>query len=117
MNVNFDKEYIENLIEINSNLRNQLEQMYKLIRTKIKIEYNSNFIDNNSISNSAFNKTQNFNNNYYECNRLENILNELEILKTSLSFSLQKQSSITSIVSNKTNLKFFFLFYFQIFIY
>ncbi len=70
--MNIEKDYIENILHINCNLRNQLEQMYKLIRTKLKMEINS------------------------ENSRLENILNELEILKTSLSFNLEKQSNIVS---------------------
>jgi len=67
--MNFEDNYIENLIQINKNLRDQLDYTYKLLRTKLKIDENS---------------------------RLENILNELEILKTSLSFSMQKQSYIIS---------------------
>jgi uncharacterized membrane protein len=63
--------YIENIQEINKNLREHLEMVYKLLRTKLKIESNS---------------------------RLENILNEMEILKTSLSFSMQKQSNIVSMI-------------------
>jgi hypothetical protein len=70
--MNIEKDYIENILDINCNLRNQLELMYKLIRTKLKLEINS------------------------ENSRLENILNELEILKTSLSFNLQNQSNIVS---------------------
>jgi hypothetical protein len=70
--MNLEKEYIVTILEINSNLRNQLELMYKLLRTKLKMEGLS------------------------ENSRLENILNELEILKTSLSFNLQKQSSLVS---------------------
>lgn len=69
---NYENEYISNLQRINSNLRNQLDYMFKLLKIKIKMEENS------SIS------------------RLENILNELEILKTSLSFSMQKQANIVS---------------------
>lgn len=61
--------YVINLQQINQNLRDQLELLYKLLRTKLKMEGNS---------------------------RLENILNELEILKASLSFSMQKQAGIVS---------------------
>ena len=49
--------------------------MYKLLRTKLKME------------------------GLPENSKLENLLNELEILKTSLGFNLQKQSSLVS----KTN--------------
>jgi len=75
--MSLENDYIENLITINSNLRNQLELLYKLLRSKIKIEY------------------------FCENSRLENILSELEIIKTSLSFNMQKQSSLVSkIISN-----------------
>lgn len=61
--------YIQNLQEINKNLRSQLDHIFKLIKMKLK----------------------------FDCNeRLDSILDELEILKTSLSFAMQKQSNIVS---------------------
>ena len=70
--MSLENEYIESLILINSSLRNQLEILYKLLRTKIKIEY------------------------FEENSRLENLISELEIIKSSLSFNMQKQSGIVS---------------------
>jgi hypothetical protein len=69
-----EENYIDNLQEINKNLRDQLELLYKLIKIKIKVEL------------------ANMNQSY----KLENIINELEILKTSLSFSMQNQNGIVS---------------------
>lgn len=69
--MNFKDEYIESILEINKNLRNQIENLYRLLRIKIKMELEEN-------------------------SRLENILNELEILKTSFSFNIQKNSNIVS---------------------
>ncbi len=68
-NENPEEIYENNLQVINKNLRDQLEYLYKLLKIKLKIEGNQ---------------------------RLENILDELEILKTSLSFSMQKQANIFS---------------------
>ncbi len=61
--------YIQNLVEINKNLRSQLENLYKLLKVKLKFE---------------------------QSERLEKLLDELEIMKTSLSFSMQKQTNIVS---------------------
>lgn len=62
-------EYVESLIEINKNLRSQLELLYKLLRTKLKFEENR---------------------------KIEKFLDELEILKTTMSFNIQKNSNIVS---------------------
>lgn len=62
--------YAENLIFINKNLRDQLEISYKLLKLKCREEENERMF------------------------RLDNLINELEILKTSLTFSLQKQTEI-----------------------
>ena len=62
--------YIDTLIAINKNLRDQLEITYKLLKLKIKTEPSE------------------------KINRLDILINELEILKTSLTFSLQKQAEI-----------------------
>ena len=70
--MNLENDYVDNIIEINKNLRNQLELLYKLLRTKLKLD------------------------NLNENTKLENIINELEILKTSFSFNMQKQSNIIS---------------------
>ncbi len=69
--MNFSNDYVESIIEMNQNLRSQLEILYKLLRTKLKIEDNT---------------------------KLENILNELEILKSSLSFSMLNHSNLVSIL-------------------
>ena len=65
-----EENYIENLISINKNLRDQLEMTYKLLKLKTKEEKSE------------------------KMNRLENLVNEMEILKTSLTFSLQKHTEI-----------------------
>jgi len=65
-----EENYIENLLSINKNLRDQLEITYKLLKHKTKDEKSE------------------------KMNRLDNFLNEIEILKTSLTFSLQKHSEI-----------------------
>ena len=71
-----EEKYVENLMNINKNLRDQLELLYKLIKTKIKVDCVSH-------------------------NKLENIISQLEILKTSLSFNMQNQ---TTIISKNVNL-------------
>jgi hypothetical protein len=70
----YEANYIENLLSINKNLRGQIEFLHKLLKMKLKTEMIS------------------------DGTRLEKILNELEIIRSSLTFSLQKQ---TEIVSNK----------------
>jgi hypothetical protein len=71
-----DNQYISNLIEINKNLRDQIEVLHKLLKMKLKMECNT---------------------------RLESYIDEMEILKTSLSFSLQKQSNVFSKIDLKGN--------------
>ena len=61
--------YTKNLLEINVNLRSQLENLYKLLKIKLKFE---------------------------NCERLDKLLDELEILKSGLSLSMQKQTVIVS---------------------
>jgi hypothetical protein len=68
--MNFSNDYVQSIIEMNQNLRSQLELLYKLLRTKLKMEDNT---------------------------KLENILNEFEILKSSLSFSMLNHSNLVSI--------------------
>jgi len=65
-----EENYIEVLISINKNLRDQLEITYKLLKLKVREENSS------------------------AMSRLDNLLNEMEILKTSLTFSLQKHTEI-----------------------
>lgn len=65
-----EENYVENLISINKNLRDQLEITYKLLKLKINEEKSE------------------------KMNRLDNFLNEMEILKTSLTFTLQKHTEI-----------------------
>jgi hypothetical protein len=74
--MSIEDDYTSNLLKINKNLRDQLENCFKLLKLKTK--------ENNNI---AFNK-------------LENLINELEILKTSLTFSLQKQTEIIRSIRN-----------------
>ncbi len=65
-----EENFNENLIYINKNLRDQLEITFRLLKLRIKEGKNETF------------------------NKLDNLLNEMEILKTSLTFSLQKHTEI-----------------------
>ena len=76
MNSNFSQmfeidgsSYLRNLQEINKNLRSQLDYMYKLIRMKLKLDSSE---------------------------RLKKIVRELESLKMSLDFTMQKHENIVS---------------------
>jgi hypothetical protein len=71
-----ESEYVTNLISINKNLRDQIEKLHKVLKMKLKIENNT---------------------------RLDSYLNELEILRSSLSFTLQKHNNLfnkMSIIDN-----------------
>jgi hypothetical protein len=67
-----ENEYIDCLVTINKNLRDQVETLYKLLKMKIKTEGNNT--------------------------RLNTYIEEMEILKSSLSLNLEKSSLIVSIV-------------------
>lgn len=68
-----EQSYISNLISINKNLRDQLELLYKLISKKIIIDTG--------------------NNNIY-LNKLIQLINELETLKSNLSIQMKTQNDI-----------------------
>jgi hypothetical protein len=67
--------YIDNLISINKNLRDQIETLHKLLKMKLRTEYRDS--------------------------KLVLYIEEMEILKTSLSLNLEKYTkTISNLVDN-----------------
>ena len=80
---NYELNYIQSLIEINKSLRNEVETIYKLLRQKLKMELPSNC----SISSS------NSNNNL---SKLNNLINEFEIILSNLGIQMESHNQIIS---------------------
>ena len=80
---NYELNYIQSLIEINKSLRNEVETIYKLLRQKLKMEFPSNC----SISSS------NSNNNL---SKLNNLINEFEIILSNLGIQMESHNQIIS---------------------
>ena len=82
-NDNYESKYIKSLLEINKSLRNEVETIYKLLRQKLKLEFPTNFIS-----------TSNNNNNHIS--KLNNLINEFEIILSNLGIQMESHNELIS---------------------
>ena len=86
-NNNYESKYIYSLLEINKSLRNEVETIYKLLRQKLKLESPANSI-------SASN-----NNNNNNLTKLNNLINEFEIILSNLGIQMESHNELISTIN------------------
>ena len=80
-NNNYESKYIKSLLDINKSLRNEVETIYKLLRQKLKLE--NSLSDNNNNDNNHLNK-------------LNNLINEFEIILSNLGIQMESHNELIS---------------------